>query len=76
MIFNTCNISVLFPTPGSPPIKIKEPGTRPPPRTLETSCPNSPGLNINNSYNAAQKNKQNVKKNQTYPKNWVFFIER
>ncbi|SUZ67967.1 uncharacterized protein METZ01_LOCUS20821 [marine metagenome] len=33
----TCNNSVDFPAPGSPPIKTTEPGTRPPPRTRSSS---------------------------------------
>ena len=33
----TCNISVDLPTPGSPPTKITDPGTIPPPKTLSNS---------------------------------------
>ncbi len=32
-----CSISVDFPIPGSPPIKVTEPGTRPPPSTRSSS---------------------------------------
>src|ERR1700722_4715754 len=32
-----CNISVDFPIPGSPPIRVTDPGTRPPPRTRSSS---------------------------------------
>uniref|UniRef100_A0A2P2JNM7 Uncharacterized protein n=1 Tax=Rhizophora mucronata TaxID=61149 RepID=A0A2P2JNM7_RHIMU len=41
-----CNTNVLFPTPGSPPTKTKDPGTRPPPSTLATSLPKSPNSGI------------------------------
>lgn len=33
----SCNISVDFPMPGSPPIKINDPGTMPPPNTRFSS---------------------------------------
>ena len=31
-----CNSKVLLPTPGSPPMRIMEPGTTPPPNTRAT----------------------------------------
>jgi hypothetical protein len=31
-----------FPTPGSPPTRVREPGTTPPPKTLATSAPARP----------------------------------
>ena len=33
----SCNNSVDFPIPGSPPIRVTEPGTNPPPITLSSS---------------------------------------
>ena len=35
--WHTCNRSVDFPIPGSPPTKVKDPGTIPPPNTLSSS---------------------------------------
>ena len=35
----TCNMSVLLPMPGSPPINTMLPGTTPPPNTRENSSP-------------------------------------
>ena len=37
ILFDSCKIKVDFPIPGSPPSKVKEPFTRPPPSTLSNS---------------------------------------
>src|ERR1700686_1775462 len=42
-----CSISVDFPIPGSPPINVTEPGTRPPPKTRSSSA--EPVANRGNS---------------------------
>ena len=37
ILSQSCKIRVDFPIPGSPPIKIRDPFTNPPPRTLSNS---------------------------------------
>ena len=40
----SCRSNVDFPIPGSPPKRVTDPGTKPPPRTVSNSL--SPDLNL------------------------------